>query len=102
MELYRFSTKVKLVQVISAQALRPTGWESESSMLTVTFYSFRGGVRRTMALAERGGPNGPRGIEGFLDRLRSGGPGLSLTPEFRPAEPSESDDGLVGYPPRGA
>jgi MinD-like ATPase involved in chromosome partitioning or flagellar assembly len=66
-------------------------------MLTVTFYSFRGGVGRTMALANVAAHLARSGQQVFLIDFDLEAPGLSLMPEFRPQTPPESDEGLVGY-----
>ena len=66
-------------------------------MLTVTFYSFRGGVGRTMALANVAAHLARSGQKVFLIDFDLEAPGLSLMPEFRPHTPPESDEGLVGY-----
>lgn len=66
-------------------------------MLTVTFYSFRGGVGRTMALANVAAHLARSGQKVFLIDFDLEAPGLSLMPEFRPQTPPESAEGLVGY-----
>ncbi|MCY2994631.1 MAG: sigma 54-interacting transcriptional regulator [Planctomycetota bacterium] len=66
-------------------------------MLTVTFYSFRGGVGRTMALANVAAHLARAGLNVFLIDFDLEAPGLSLMPEFRPAAPPARDEGLVGY-----
>ncbi len=49
-------------------------------MLTVTFYSFRGGVGRTMALANVAAFLGREGLSVFLIDFDLEAPGLSLMP----------------------
>jgi MinD-like ATPase involved in chromosome partitioning or flagellar assembly len=66
-------------------------------MLTVTFYSFRGGVGRTMALANVAAHLARSGQKVFLIDFDLEAPGLSLMPEFRPQTPPQSAEGLVGY-----
>ena len=66
-------------------------------MLTITFYSFRGGVGRTMALANVAAHLARQGKSVFLVDFDLEAPGLSLMPEFRPETPLERQDGLVGY-----
>ena len=66
-------------------------------MLTVTFYSFRGGVGRTMALANVAAYLARQGKSVFLVDFDLEAPGLSLMPEFRPDTSLEREDGLVGY-----
>ncbi len=66
-------------------------------MLTVTFYSFRGGVGRTMALANVAAHLARSRQKVFLIDFDLEAPGLSLMPEFRPQTPPESAEGLVGY-----
>ncbi len=66
-------------------------------MLTVTFYSFRGGVGRTMALANVAAYLSRKGLNVFLVDFDLEAPGLSLMPDFRPQTPPQSEDGLVGY-----
>jgi cellulose biosynthesis protein BcsQ len=66
-------------------------------MLTVTFYSFRGGVGRTMALANVAAHLARSGQNVFLIDFDLEAPGLSLMPEFLPQTPPESAEGLVGY-----
>jgi MinD-like ATPase involved in chromosome partitioning or flagellar assembly len=66
-------------------------------MLTITFYSFRGGVGRTMALANVAAHLARSGLNVFLVDFDLEAPGLSLMPEFRPQTPPESEEGLVGF-----
>jgi len=66
-------------------------------MLTTTFYSFRGGVGRTMALANVAAYLARSGLNVLLVDFDLEAPGLSLMPEFRPEAPPESEEGLVGF-----
>jgi MinD-like ATPase involved in chromosome partitioning or flagellar assembly len=68
-------------------------------MFTVTFYSFRGGVGRTMAAANVAYHLAREGYRVFLVDFDLEAPGLSLMPEFQPAPGQEpaSPEGLIGY-----
>ncbi len=66
-------------------------------MLGVTFYSFRGGVGRTMALANVAAHLARQGQRVFLIDFDLEAPGLSMMPEFRARTPPESPAGLLGY-----
>ena len=66
-------------------------------MLTVTFYSFRGGVGRTMALANVAAHLAREGLKVFLIDFDLEAPGLSLMPEFQNTDLEAPSEGLIGY-----
>jgi len=68
-------------------------------MFVVTFYSFRGGVGRTMALANAAFYLARAGRSVFLVDFDLEAPGLSLMDDFQPAEGQEPAvrEGLFGF-----
>jgi len=68
-------------------------------MFTATFYSFRGGVGRTMAMANIAYNLAAEGLKVFLIDFDLEAPGLTLMPQFQPADEGgpKSTDGLLGF-----